>query len=152
MAEPHVPTFVPGDEIVYVVRFNYPANVRSVTAVFRNEATGSEIALTGWPEPMRHARRGTRRHVVSMSHDHEREDNPEVEPGRYRLVHLEAITHGERPLPFDNPPEDAFFFQDEPDDTLLPRLDRQETPVGEVTRATWFELPNSHPDQLTPGQ
>ncbi len=152
MAEGHVPTFVPGDEIVYVVRFNYPANVRGVTAVFRNELTGSEITLSGWPNPRRHARRDTRRHVVSMSYDYERDDNPEPEPGRYRLVHLEAITHGERSLPFDNPPEDAFFFEDEPDEATLPRLDRVQMPTGEVTRATWFELPDSHPDNLTPGQ
>ena len=152
MADPHVPTFVPGDEIVYVVRFNYPANVVSVTAAFRNEDTGSEVVLTGWPEPMRHARRGTRKHLVRMSYDHERDDNAEPEPGRYRLVHLEAVTHGGKHLPFDNPTEDAFFFRDEPDEDTLPRQDRQEGPTGRVTRAAWFDLPDSHPDQLPPGQ
>lgn len=148
MAEGHTPTFVPGDEIEYVVQFNYPANVRSVTAVFRNETTGSEIALKGTPDLMPHVRRGTRRHQVTLYYDYERDDNSEPEPGRYRLVHLEAITFGERPLAFDNPPEDAFYVQEEPDEATLPRLDRVQMPTGEVTRASWFELPDGHPDKL----
>jgi hypothetical protein len=152
MSEAHVPTFVPGDEIVYVVRFNYPANVRSVTAVFRNETTGTEIVLSGLPDPMRHARRGTRQHIVRMSYDYERQENSEPEPGRYRLVHIEAITYKERLLAFDNPPEDGFLFENEPDDATLPRLDRVQMPTGEVTRATWFELPASHSDKLNFGQ
>lgn len=60
-----------------------------------------------------------------------------------------GLTYVENPLPFDNPPEDAFFF----DDLAGPRyLDGVKNPGGEVTWATWFELPASHLDELTAGE
>jgi hypothetical protein len=34
----------------------------------------------------------------------------------------------------------------------LTAVDRVNNPGGEVTRATWFELPASHLDELTPGE
>ena len=145
MTGEQMPTFVPGDEIVYVVRFNYPANVRSVTAAFRNDGTGAEIVLRGEARLERTARRGTRKHLARLYYDGD--PSEPLTPGTYRFARLEAITNGGKPLDFDNPPEDAFLVEDEPDETTLPRLDRVQGPAGGVTRATWFELPEGHPDK-----
>lgn len=146
MGEDQIPTFLPGDEIVYVMRFNYPANVRNVTATFRNETTGAEIVLIGEASLWHSARRGARTHIARLYVDGDLSEAPD--PGRYRLARLEAMTYGGKPLDFDNPPEDAFRIEVEPDETTLPRLDRVRAPIGnKVTRATWFELPEGHPDQ-----
>ena len=142
------PTFVPGDDIVYVVRFNYPANVRNVSATFRNETTGAEIVLTGEASLARSTRRDTRSHVARLRNDDPLSEAPD--PGSYQLARLEATTYGGKPLDFDNPPEDAFRVEDEPDETTLPRLNRVEPPggpAGRSTRATRFKLSKGHPDK-----
>jgi len=143
MAEKHPPTYLPGDELVYGVRFNYPANVRTVSATFRNETTGAEVVLLGEASLAPTQRRGTRTQIATLYHVGD--PSEELVPGRYRLARLEAITYGGKPLDFDNPPEDGFIFEEEPDETTLPRLDRQQLPGGRVTQATWFEVPEGHP-------
>ena len=61
-----------------------------------------------------------------------------------------GLTYGEKPLPSDNPPGDAFFFHDYPAGSRC--LHGLKNPGGEVTWATCFELPASHLDELTPGE
>lgn len=122
MTEEQIPTFMPGDEIVYAVRFNYPANVRSVSATFRNDTTGAEIVLRGEARLERTARRGTRRHLVRLYDDGD--PSEPLSPCTYRFARLEAVTYSGKSLDFDNPPEDSFVVQGEPDETTLPRLDR----------------------------
>src|SRR5215210_88497 len=145
MTEEQMPTFVPGDEIVYVVQFNYPANVQSVAATFRNDTMGEEVVLRGGARLERSARRGTRKHLARLHYDGD--PSKSLNPGTYRFARLEAVTYGGKSLDFDNPPEDAFVVQDEPDETTLPRLDRVQGPASGVTRATWFEFPEGHPDK-----
>jgi hypothetical protein len=158
MNQEQIPTVLPGDVFAYVVRFNYPGNVREVTATFRNETTGAEIVLSGEARLVRPGRRGTRRHIASLYYDEgyldESPDDVVAETpdlGRYRLARLEATTYEGKTLDFDNPPEDAFRVADEPDESILPRLDRVEDPFSdEVPQATWFEFGEGHPDRRSP--
>lgn len=141
MAEERIPTFIPGDELVYQLVFFCAVNVKSVTAAFRNESTGAEIILTGEahiiPEPRV---RGARTHTAHLHHDQEASDEPAT--GRYRLARLEARTYGGKPLDFNNPVEDAFRFEEEPEDIPLPILAR-----GVVEPASVFVLQKGHPNR-----
>lgn len=145
MTEERIPTIVPGDKVDYVVVLTYPANIRTVTAAFRNEETGEEILLWGRAHLSARARiLGTRTHEARL-HYHG-EGTPSL--GTYRLARLVAETYSGKPLDFDNPPEDAFRFEDEPDESVLPRIARG---PGALPRATWFELPEGHPTR-PPGE
>ena len=50
------PTFVPGDPIMYLIRFKCKANVRTVSAVFVAEESGAEVILEGEVEKKERAR------------------------------------------------------------------------------------------------
>jgi hypothetical protein len=136
MSEEGIPTYIPGDLIEYFVQFTSPTNIREVTATFRNEATGVELALRGVAQLTgEEAIGGTRTQQAHLFYD-EGSDAP-PEPGRYRLARLEAETYGGKLLDFDNPPdEEAFLFEDEPDDPQLPR----------ILQPTGFIPEEGHPD------
>lgn len=140
MAEERIPTFIPGDELAYQIVFLCQVNVETVTAVFRNETTGTELTLTGEARMIEKPRvRGARTHAATLVFDNDASDEPET--GRYRLARLEARTYRGKPLDFDNPVEEAFRFEDEPADVELPRLAR-----GVVEPAARFLLPEGHPN------
>lgn len=141
VAEERIPTFIPGDELVYQLVFVCKVNVRTVTATFRNESTGDELTLTGEANLIEKPRvRGARTHAALLQHVPEASDEPAT--GRYRLARLEARTYGGKPLDFDNPVEDAFRFEDEPEEIDLPRIAR-----GLVEPASVFVLPEGHPNK-----
>jgi hypothetical protein len=141
MTEGQVPTFIPGDALRYQLVFNCRVNVESVTAAFRNEATGEEVVLTGKARMIDKPRVvGARTQVAILDHDQDSSD--ELATGRYRLARMEAKTYGGKTLDFDNPPEDAFLFEDEPEETELPKIAR-----GLVEPATTFVLPEGHPNK-----
>ncbi len=178
MAEERIPTFIPGDEIVYRVEFLCKVNVVFVSAAFRNETTGGEIILEGEADMVAQPRvRGARtfmatlyqqfydqeiveeevveeevvdgevfekevveKEIVEEIVDQETSDEPEA--GRYRLARLTAETFGGKILDFDNPPEDAFLFEEEPEEVDLPTLAR-----GIVKPASGFLLPDGHPNR-----
>ena len=140
MAEERIPTFIPGDELVYHLVFVCKVNVSTVTAAFRNETTGAEVVLTGEARIIAKPRVvGGRTHAAMLHHDRAMSDD--LATGRYRLARLEVNTYGGKPLDFDNPPEDAFHFEEEPEDVDLPRLAR-----GMVEPASTFVLPDGHPN------
>ena len=145
MTEERIPAFVPGDDLVYAVCFTYPANIRAVTAAFRNETTGEEVSLWGEARLAPGGPRllGTRTHVASLSY-RGRETSGPLEPGRYRLARLEAETYRGKRLDFDNPPEDAFRFEDEPDESVVPQIARGPEALDPPT---WFFLPEGHPNR-----
>jgi hypothetical protein len=131
MTEERIPTLMPGDPITYLVRFGCPSLIESITAVFVNEDTGSEIHMIGWQADNRQERmRGGRIQTVALNLA---DDSPPPEPGRYRLANLTAHTYGGKPLDFNNPPEDAFRYGEEPDD--LP-----------IVVDHMFMLPKGHPN------
>jgi hypothetical protein len=91
-----IPTFVPGDQIVYVVCFTYPANMQAVSATFRNESTGAEPVLWGDARLLDEPRvLGTRLHAASLG---ESGGSGRLEAGRYRLIRLEAESKSTRGL------------------------------------------------------
>lgn len=139
--EERIPTFIPGDNLAYQLVFVCPVNIRSVTAAFRNETTGAEIVISGEAQLLDRPRvRGARTQAAVLGFDTESSEEPET--GRYRLARLEALTYGGRTLDFDNPPEDAFRFENEPEDATLPRLAR-----GIAAPASSFLLEQGHPNR-----
>lgn len=141
MLEERIPKFIPGDELAYQLVFICMVNVKTVTAAFRNETTGAEIVLTGEAHMIAEPRViGARTHAALLQHDQEASDEPAT--GRYRLARLEARTYGGKPLDFDNPVEDAFRFEEEPEDIDLPKIAR-----GLVESASIFVLPEGHPNK-----
>lgn len=142
MAEERIPTFIPGDELVYQLAFFCKLNARTVTAVFRNETTGAEVVLAGEAQMLAKPKyRSARTQAAVLQHDPGASDD--LATGRYRLARLEVHTHGGKTLDFDNPPEDAFLFEEEPNDAELPRLAR-----GLIEPASTFVLPEGHPNSL----
>ena len=141
MTEERIPTYIPGDEPSYQLVFVCQVNVSIVSAVFRNESTGGTLVLSGEAHMIAKPRvRGARSHAAVLQLDRAASDEPET--GRYRMARLEARTYGGKPLDFDNPPEDAFRFEDEPEDIPLPRLAK-----GLVEPASTFLLPDGHPNK-----
>ena len=128
------PTFVPGDQIRYIVQFTCKANVRMVGAVFVAEESGDEVVLEGEVEKKEPAP-GARLQTALLKQPGEPPEDPK--PGTYHLRRLEVHTHAGRTLDFDNPPEGGFRFVEEPTDL----------PVR--TYVAWA-LPEWHPDN-TPG-
>ncbi len=124
------PTFVPGDPVIYLVRFKCKANVRSVSAVFVAEESGAEVLLEGEVEKKEWAR-DARLQTALLKQPGEPPEEPK--PGTYHLRRLEVHTHAGRTLDFDNPPEGSFRFVEEP----------AELPVRK--EAAWV-LPEWHPD------
>ncbi len=127
------PTFVPGDPIMYLIRFKCKANVRTVSAVFVAEESGAEAILEGEVEKKERAR-DTRMQTALLKQPGEPPEDPK--PGTYHLRRLEVHTHGEQALDFDNPPEGGFLFVEEPGDLPI-RVD-----------ATWA-LPEWHPNSVS---
>jgi len=141
MTEERIPTFIPGDELRYQLVFICEVNVESVTAAFRNEVTGEEVVLTGEARMIDQPRVvGARAQAAIL--DHDKNSSDELATGRYRLARMEAKTYGGKTLDFDNPPEDAFLFEDEPEDIALPKI-----ALGLVEPATTFVLPEGHPNK-----
>jgi hypothetical protein len=126
------PTFVPGDPIMYLIRFKCKANVQAVSAVFVAEESGAEIILEGEVEKKERAR-DTRIQTALLKQPDEPLEDPK--PGTYHLRRLEVHTHAGQALDFDNPPEEGFHFVEESAD-LPVRLD-----------ATWA-LPEWHPNTV----
>ncbi|MDP8951999.1 MAG: hypothetical protein M3N18_07150 [Actinomycetota bacterium] len=124
------PTFVPGDPVIYLVRFKCKANVRSVSAVFVAEESGAEVLLEGEVEKKEWAR-DARLQTALLKQPGEPPEEPK--PGTYHLRCLEVHTHSRRTLDFDNPPEGSFRYVEEPADL----------PVR--TEAAWV-LPEWHPN------
>ena len=124
------PTFVPGDPIMYLVRFKCKANVRTVSAVFVAEESGAEVVLEGEVEKKEWAR-DARLQTALLKQPGEPPEDPK--PGTYHLRRLEVHTHAGQTLDFDNPPEGSFRFVEEPGDL----------PVR--TDAAWM-LPEWHPN------
>lgn len=176
MAEKRIPTFIPGDEIVYRVTFTCKVNVVFVSAAFCNETTGGEIILEGAADMVAQPRvRGARTYTATLYEQnaqeiveeevHEEEivneevveeviyeevvldggPSDEPETGRYRLARLTAETYSGKILDFDTPPEDAFRFEQEPEDVDLPCIAR-----GIVKPASCFLLPDGHPNSPPP--
>lgn len=142
MAEEQIPTFIPGDHLEYQLIFTCEVNVRAVTAAFRNETTGAEIVLKGEPQMIDKPKVvGTRTFAASLEADEGTSDW--AASGRYRLARLEVETYHGRTLDFDNPPEDAFRFEEEPEDIALPKLAR-----GVTEPASTFVLSPGHPNAL----
>jgi hypothetical protein len=137
--EERIPTFILGDVIAYVVTFVHPVNVDSVTAAFRNEATGKEIVLRGEARMIPLPRHRDRRTFAARL-TYSAEGSERAESGDYRLARLEATTWDGKPLDFDNPPARevaSFRFEEEPaDDDRLPRL----------IDAPFFDLEKGHPN------
>jgi hypothetical protein len=138
--EERIPTFIPGDQIKYCLVFTCKANIRHVSATFRNQETGSEIVLTGEAYPSEQTKIiGTRVHEAQLFNNNDLYES--ADPGRYRLARLEATTYSGHSLDFDNPSEGiGFNYRDEPTDDL-PKLAR-----GVVDPPDWFVLPKSHPN------
>ncbi len=130
MSEEIGPTFVPGDPIMYLIRFTCKANVRMVFAVFVAEESGAEVILEGAVEKKEWAR-DTRIQTALLKQPGEPPEDPK--PGTYHLRRLEVHTHADQALDFDNPPEEGFHFVEEPGD-LPVRVD-----------VTWA-LPEWHPN------
>lgn len=142
MVEDRIPTFIPGDQLVYQLVFVCEVNARKVTAAFRNETTGAEIVLMG--EAQMTAKPdvvGARTFAALLEADQELSDAAAT--GRYRLARLEVETYRGQSLDFDNPPEDAFLFEEEPEEIPLPKLAR-----GLVEPASTFVLPPGHPNKF----
>ena len=133
MSEEIGPTFVPGDPIMYLIRFKCKANVRTVSAVFVAEESGAEVLLEGEVEKKERAR-DTRMQTALLKQPGEPPEDPM--PGTYPLRRLEVHTHGGQALDFDNPPEEGFRFVEEPG-ALPIRVD-----------VAWA-LPEWHPESAT---
>ena len=134
MSEEIDPTFVPGDPIMYLIRFKCKANVRMVSAVFVAEESGAEVLLEGEGEKKERAQ-DTRRQTALLKQPGEPPEDPK--PGTYHLRRLEVHTHGGQALDFDNPPEEGFRFLEEPGDLPI-RVD-----------VAWA-LPDWHPNSAAP--
>ena len=134
MSEEIDPTFVPGDPIMYLIRFKCKANVRMVSAVFVAEESGAEVLLEGEVEKKERAR-DTRMQTALLKQSGEPPEDPK--PVTYHLRRLEVHTHGGQALDFDNPPEGGFRFLEEPGDLPI-RVD-----------VAWA-LPDWHPDSAAP--
>lgn len=130
MTEERGPTFVPGDPIMYLIRFKCKANVLTVSAVFVAEESGAEIILEGEVEKKERAR-DTRIQTALLKQPGEPPEDPK--PGTYHLRRLEVHTHAGQALDFDNPPEEGFRFVEEPGDLPI------------RVEAMWA-LPEWHPD------
>jgi hypothetical protein len=142
MSEDRIPTFIPGDQLEYQLVFTCEVNARAVTAAFRNETTGAEIVLQGEARMIDKPRvKGTRTFAALLEADEGTSDWAAT--GRYRLARLEVETYRGKTLDFDNPIEDAFRFEEEPEDLPLPRLAR-----GLVEPVSTFVLPPGHPNAL----
>jgi hypothetical protein len=128
------PTFVPGDPIMYLIRFKCKANVRMVSAVFVAEESGAEVLLEGEVEKKERAQ-DTRMQTALLKQPGEPPEDPK--PGTYHLRRLEVHTHGGQALDFDNPPEGGFRFLEEPGDLPI-RVD-----------VAWA-LPDWHPNSAAP--
>ncbi len=124
------PTFVPGDPIMYLIRFKCKANVRTVSAVFVAEESGAEVILEGEVEKKERAQ-DTRIQTALLKQLGEPPEDPK--PGTYHLRRLEVHTHAGQALDFDNPPEEGFHFVKESGDLPI-RVD-----------AMWA-LPEWHPN------
>ena len=131
MSEQISPTFVPGDPIMYLIRFKCKANVRTVSAVFVAEESGAEVILEGEVEKKERAR--DTRIQIALLKQPGGEPPQDPEPGIYHLRRLEVHTHAGQALDFDNPPEERFHFVKEPGDLPI------------RTDAAWA-LPEWHPD------
>ena len=107
------PTFVPGDPIMYLVRFKCKANVQTVSAVFVAEESGAEVVLEGEVEKKERVR-DARIQTALLKQPGEPPEDPK--PGTYHLRRLEVHTHAGQALDFDNPPEESFHFVPEPGD------------------------------------
>lgn len=127
------PIFMPGDPIMYLVRFTCKANVRTVSAVFVAEESGAEVILEGEVEKKERAPDTRIQTALLKQPDEPTED---LKPGTYHLRRLEVHTHGGQALDFDNPPEEGFHFLEEPGDL----------PVR--VEAVWA-LPKWHPNSVT---
>ena len=124
---------MPGDPIVYLLRFECKANVRSVSAVFVAEESGAEVLLEGEVEKKERAREdGARLQTALLKQPGDPPEEPK-KAGTYHLRRLEVHTHAGRTLDFDNPPEGGFRWVEEP----------AELPVRR--EAAWV-LPEWHPD------
>lgn len=140
MAEERIPTFIPGDQLVYQLVFFCKVNARTVTAAFRNETTGAEIVLKGEARMIRADVVEARTFAARLEAD---EGLPEgTASGRYYLARVEVETYRGQLLDFHNPPEEAFRFEEEPDEIILPILAR-----GVLEPASKFLLPDGHPNK-----
>lgn len=111
MSEEIGPTFVPGDPIMYLIRFKCKANVRTVSAIFVAQESGAEVTLEGEVEKKERAR-DSRIQTALLKQPDDSPENPK--PGTYHLRRLEVHTHAGQTLDFDNPPEGGFHFVEEP--------------------------------------
>ncbi len=133
MSEEIGPTFVPGDPIMYLVRFKCKANVRVVSAVFVAEESGAEVVLEGEVEKKEWAQ-DTRIQTALLKQPGEPPEEPK--PGTYHLRRLEVHTYAGQALDFDNPPEEGFYFVEEPGDL----------PIRADVR---WALPEWHPNSVS---
>ena len=140
MDQERIPTFIPGDPLVYRLMFRCEVNVSEVNAAFRNETTGAEIELKGEVKMISAPVVGARTFDAVLQPD---EAFPEgTASGRYYLARLEVVTYRGQHLDFENPPEDAFCFEEEPENIGLTKLAR-----GIFDPASSFALPDGHPNK-----
>ena len=126
--------------MVYRLLFLCEVNASEVTAAFRNDATGSEIVLRGEAKTISAPVVGARTFASLLEPD---EAFPEgTASGRYYLARLEVVTHRGQRLDFENPPEDAFRFEEEPENVGLARLAQ-----GIFDPASSFAFPEGHPNR-----
>lgn len=127
--EEQIQTFIPGDPIEWLFTFVSTQNIRGVTAMFVREGSGEKYALAGEAKLMeKTAVLGWLTHQALLRHDPTESDG--LVPGVYRLRFLQADSYGNKRLDFDNPPEEAFRFEDEDDE--LPRSLLPQGPIGFV--------------------
>jgi len=72
------PTFVPGDPIMYLIRFKCKANVRTVSAIFVAQESGAEVTLEGEVEKKERAR-DTRIQTALLKQPDDSHENPKPE-------------------------------------------------------------------------
>ncbi len=97
MSEEIGSTFVPGDPIMYLIRFECKVNVRTVSAVFVAEESEDEVILEGEVEKKERAQ-DTRMQTALLKQPGESPEDPE--PSTYHLRCLEVHTHAGQALDF----------------------------------------------------
>ena len=116
MSEEIGPTFVPGDPIMYLIRFKCKANVRTVSAVFVAEESGAEVILEGEVEKKERAR-DTRMQTALLKQPGEPPAEPT--PSTYHLHRLAVLTHRGPALDLHNPAQGRLHFLQEPGELPL---------------------------------
>jgi hypothetical protein len=134
--EENIPTFILGDQIEYFLVFTCRANIRTVSATFRNQDTGTELILEGEAQLMeKQTVTGTRKQEAMLYYSADLSEPPDS--GRYRLARLVAQTYGGHLLDFDNPPEGIGFYFREESTEVLPRI---------ILPESQFRLAEGHPN------